>query len=426
MLTAEQNERLTRIGPGTPGGALMRRYWQPVALSAELQSDPMPVRLLGENLVLFRTADGTPGLVAARCPHRGTDLSYARIEGGALRCLYHGWLIAGDGRCLEMPGEPAGSTFPSKVVHTAYPCRELHGLIFAYMGPGEPVPFPKFPFVDAPESSVWVRKMLLNCNYLQGNEGNCDPQHLSFLHRFFAPVAEDRAFDRSRDLWVADPAPQIEVEETPFGLRIYATRDAGADARYVRISNFIMPNNSSFLGSAIVDPKVETIPENSYYHFHWHVPIDDVNHWKYRIAYRIDGPIDKAYCDAYVDEGMDEEHNRLRRLENRYQQNRAEMGTTFTGMGHNFHDHDRFAVESQGEIADRSIEHLGATDRAVAAMRRVMLEAVADVEAGRDPLMARRAEAGNPLGELVTLGETIPAAVDVRSFWRERVEQRRA
>ena len=423
MLTAQQNERLTRTGPGTPGGALMRRYWQPVGLSVELKNDPVPVRLLGENLVLFRTADGTPGLVAARCPHRGTDLTYARLERGALRCLYHGWLIAHDGRCLEMPGEPAGSTFASKVKHTAYPCRELHGLIFAFLGPDEPAPFPRFPWVDAPEPSVWVAKMLLNCNYLQGNEGNCDPQHLSFLHRFFAPVAEDRAFDRSRDLWVADPAPSIEVEDTPFGLRIYAIRDVGAGERYVRISNFIMPNNSSFLGSAIVDPKNETIPENSYYHFHWHVPIDDFNHWKYRVAYRIDGPIDKAYCDAYVEDGMGEGHDRFRKLENRYRQNRAEMDTTFTGMGPNFHDHDRFAVESQGAIADRSLEHLGTPDRAVAAMRRVMLRAVDDVEAGRDPLMVRRDDAGNPLAELVTLGETIPAGTDVHAFWRERIER---
>ncbi len=422
MLTQQQNERLTRIGPGTPGGALMRRYWQPVALSVELQAAPLPVRLLGENLVLFRAAGGAPQLVAARCPHRGTDLSYARIEGGALRCLYHGWLIAGDGRCLEMPGEPAGSTFPGKVVHTAYPCRELHGLVFAYLGPGEPPAFPHFPWVDAPPESVWVAKMLLNCNYLQGNEGNCDPQHLSFLHRFFAPVAEDRAFDISRDLWVADPAPDIEVEETPFGLRIYAIRAAGTE-RYVRISNFIMPNNSSFLGSAIVDPKIETIPENSYYHFHWHVPIDDFNHWKYRVAYRIDGPVDKAYCDEYVHDGMGEGHDRMRKLENRYGQSRDEMDTTFTGMGHNFHDHDRFAVESQGVIADRTIEHLGTPDRAIAAMRRTLLRAVDDVEAGRDPLMARRADAGNPLAELVTLGETIPAATDVHAFWRPRVER---
>jgi len=420
MLTHAQNKRLTEVGPGTPGGNLMRRYWQPVAMSNELGNAPMPVRILGENLVLFRTEDNTPGLVAARCPHRGTDLSYARIEHGALRCLYHGWLVAASGKCLEMPGEPEGSTFVDKVKHTAYPCREVHGLIFAYMGPGEPIPFPKFPWLNAPEESVWATKMIINCNYLQANEGNCDPQHLSFLHRFFAKDAADRTYDNSRDLWVADPAPQIEVEEADFGLRIYSIRNVDDAQRYVRITNFIMPNNSSFLGSAIVDPKNEVIPENSYYHFHWHVPIDDGNHWKYRIAYRIDGPIDKPYCDSLLADQMGEDFNRIRRPDNRYMQDRENMKITFTGMGNNFHDHDRFAVESQGEIADRSIEHLGATDRAVTAMRKVMLRAIDDIEAGREPLMAHR-DGENPLAELVTLGETIPKSTDLQALWRERV-----
>jgi phthalate 4,5-dioxygenase oxygenase subunit len=421
MLTQEQNKRLTEVGPGTACGALMRRYWHPVALAKELTDAPVPVRVLGENLVLFRGEDGTPGLVGARCPHRGTDLSYARIEGGALRCLYHGWLVAANGRCLEMPGEPAGSTFVNKVRHTAYPCREVHGMVFAYMGPGEPVPFPQFPWLAAPVESVWAAKMLINCNYLQANEGNCDPQHLSVLHRFLKPVAEDRTFDRSRDMWVVDPAPDIEVEDTPFGMRIYAIRDVGEEKRYVRITNFIMPNNSSFGGSSVVDPAIEKLPENTFYHFHWHVPIDDYNHWKYRISYRIDGPLDKAYCDSLIADGdMDEHFNRARRPENRYLQTRENMAYTFTGMGHNFQDHDRFAVESQGEIADRTIEHLGTPDRAVTAMRRVMLRAIDDVEAGREPLMAHRDE-HNPLAELVTLGETIPTTMDLRALWRERV-----
>jgi phthalate 4,5-dioxygenase len=219
------------------------------------------------------------------------------------------------------------------------------------------------------------------------------------------------------------PAPDIEVEDTPFGMRIYAIRNVGADQRYVRITNFIMPNNSSFGGSSVVDPQVEKLLENTFYHFHWHVPIDDYNHWKYRISYRIDGPLDKAYCDSLIaNEDMDAGFNRARRVENRYLQTRENMAYTFTGMGHNFQDHDRFAVESQGEIADRTIEHLGTPDRAVTAMRRVMLRAIDDVEAGREPLMAHR-DGQNPLAELVTLGETIPTSSDLRALWRERVTQ---
>jgi len=420
VLTPEQNKRLTEVGPGTPGGALMRRYWHPIALSRELGKAPVPMRVLGEDLVLFRTDGDAPALVTARCPHRGTDLSYARVERGALRCLYHGWLVGAHGKCLEMPGEPPGSTFVDKVRYPAYPCRELHGMIFTYMGPGEPIPFPNFPWVKAPADNVWASKIFLNCNYLQGNEGNCDPQHLSFLHRFFAPEEDGRSFDPSRDLWVADPAPEIEVEQTAFGLRIYAIRDAGEDRRYVRITNFIMPNNSSFSGSAVVDPKRETIPENSFYHFHWHVPVDDRNHWKFRISYRSDGPIDKTYCDSLMDAGVDEGFKRERRPDNRYLQDRENMAVTFTGMGPNFHDHDSFAVESQGVIADRSIEHLGATDRAVTAMRRVLSRAVDDVESGNDPLMAKR-DGGDPLADFVTLSATIPKTTDLQTLWRERV-----
>src|SRR5579884_2567691 len=136
MLTKEQNELLTRTGPGTPGGALLRRYWQPVALAEELPPDgpPLPVRVLGEDLVLFRDEYGRLGLLGLHCSHRGADLSYGRIEHGGLRCLYHGWLFDVQGRCLEQPGEPAGSTFKERIRHPAYPCREIGGLILAYLG----------------------------------------------------------------------------------------------------------------------------------------------------------------------------------------------------------------------------------------------------------------------------------------------------
>ncbi|HZT06222.1 MAG TPA: Rieske 2Fe-2S domain-containing protein, partial [Chloroflexota bacterium] len=140
MLTKEENDLLTQTGPGTPCGELMRRYWQPAALSEELPPGgaPVPVRLLGEDLVLFRDDAGHPGLLSLHCPHRGADLSYGRLEDGGIRCIYHGWLFDVSGRCLEQPGEPAGSTFHERIRHTAYPCVEKNGIIFAYLGPGEP------------------------------------------------------------------------------------------------------------------------------------------------------------------------------------------------------------------------------------------------------------------------------------------------
>src|SRR5204863_7649272 len=152
MISPEENSMLTRTGPGTPGGEMMRHYWHPAALSEELPpaGAPLPIRLLGENLVLFRDDQGRPGLIGLHCSHRGADLSYGRLEDGGLRCIYHGWLYNREGRCLEQPGEPAGSIFHEKIRHTAYPCIERNGAIFAYLGPGEAPEFPNYEFLTAP------------------------------------------------------------------------------------------------------------------------------------------------------------------------------------------------------------------------------------------------------------------------------------
>src|SRR5213596_3055481 len=142
MLQAD-NDLITRVGRGTPGGEMQRRYWQPAALAEELpvNGPPVPVRLLGEDLVLFRDSDGRPGLLGLHCSHRGADLSYGRLEDGGIRCIYHGWLYDTQGRCVEQPGEPAGSTFHERIRQTAYPCVERGGLILVYLGPGEaPLP----------------------------------------------------------------------------------------------------------------------------------------------------------------------------------------------------------------------------------------------------------------------------------------------
>src|SRR5919199_3319285 len=185
MLTREENELLTRTNRGTPGGEWMRRYWLPALLSEELPpgGPPVPLMLLGEELVAFRDADGRVGLLGLHCAHRGADLSYGRLEDGGLRCLYHGWLYDVAGRCLEQPGEPAGSTFHERVRQTAYPCVERAGIVFTYMGPGEPPLLPNYEFLIVPEAQRSATKILYECNYLQGNEGNIDPVHLSFLHQ---------------------------------------------------------------------------------------------------------------------------------------------------------------------------------------------------------------------------------------------------
>ncbi|MBM4298664.1 MAG: Rieske 2Fe-2S domain-containing protein, partial [Deltaproteobacteria bacterium] len=185
MISAEENRLLTETNRGAPCGELLRRYWQPVALSEELPagSAPLKVKILGEELALFRDDQGRPGLIGLHCAHRGTDLSYGRIEDGGLRCLYHGWLYDICGRVIDQPGEPGGGANKGAIRHPAYPCQEAGGVIFTYMGPGEPPLLPSYEFLTVPPGKRTAVKAFYECNYLQGNEGNIDPVHLSFLHQ---------------------------------------------------------------------------------------------------------------------------------------------------------------------------------------------------------------------------------------------------
>src|SRR5512134_3509544 len=164
MMTREENELLTQTGPGTPCGEMMRRYWQPVGLSEELPvgGAPLSVRILGEELVLFRDDQGRVGLLGLHCAHRGTDLSYGRIEDGGLRCLYHGWLYDIDGRCLDQPAEPSISRFKEKICHLSYPCLERAGLIFAFMGEGEAPLLPDYEFLLVPETQTAIHRAFVD------------------------------------------------------------------------------------------------------------------------------------------------------------------------------------------------------------------------------------------------------------------------
>jgi phthalate 4,5-dioxygenase len=389
MLNNEQNALITLTDAGTPGGELMRRYWQPVALSEELSADtPVPTRILGEDLVLFRDPTGQPRLIGRYCPHRGVDLSYGRLDKGGLRCIYHGWLMSGDGRCLEQPGEPAASDYKDKIRHPAYPCHEAGGLILTYMGPGRPPRIPALPFMTCPAEQTWSTKIYHACNYLQGNEGNVDPQHLSFLHVAFG--AQNSLDPGINDLIAGDVAPALDVEETAYGFRIFAIRHVGTDKKLVRITNQI----------------------------HWHVPIDDGAHWKYTVLYRYSGPIDKEFVAGVFFGELDKTYHSPRNAQNRYLQDRQEMTSkTFAGVGRNFYDQDLLAVETQGRVMDRSHEHLGTTDRPIILMRRQLLRAVEDVRSGRDPLFVERDGQANALQDLTVRANTLPASTDPKSGW---------
>lgn len=419
MISQEENDVLTRTGRNTPCGELLRRYWQPAALAEELPPGgaPLKVTILGEDLVLFRDDQGRPGLLGLHCSHRGTDLSYGRIENGGLRCLYHGWLYDFCGTVMEQPGEAGGGAQRHRIRHRAYPCREAGGVIFTYMGPGEPPLLPNYEFLGVPEEQRNVIKILYQCNYLQGNEGNIDPVHLSFLHQFLgeAKVPLQRVVQGSdatdNTLLGKDIAPAIEVELTDFGLRICSLRASVGDQTYLRVTNFVMPNLAAFGGS--------TVSEG--YSVHWHVPVDDTSHWKYVFMFSRERALAAALRDKSRAE-LSADYRLARNRANRYQQDRESMKSeTFTGMGYNFQAHDAFATESQGAIQDRTGEHLVSSDKAIIAARKLLFNAINEVKQGRDPQHVVRDPQANRFLHLQVFSEVIPASADWKQHTRERI-----
>ncbi|MBT4941084.1 MAG: Rieske 2Fe-2S domain-containing protein, partial [Rhodospirillaceae bacterium] len=234
----DRNELLTKIGRDRPAGKVLREYWMPAALSDELAGDRpiVPVRLMGEELVLFRNDAGELGLLDRQCPHRGIDLCYGRLEDGGFRCPFHGWHFATNGQCLEQPGEPEGSTLHEQIKTTAYPVIEKNGIIFVYMGDGETPALPELDCFRAPDSHVFAFKGLWQCNWLQALEVGIDPAHASFLHRFFEDENPDDQYGKQFRDTAADTdipitqvlrdyhRPEILTEATEYGIRIKTLR----------------------------------------------------------------------------------------------------------------------------------------------------------------------------------------------------------
>ncbi|MBM2812781.1 MAG: phthalate 4,5-dioxygenase [Chloroflexi bacterium] len=401
MTTSEENALLIQTGPGTPCGELHRRYWQPVALSQELPPGgaPLTVRLLSEDLVLFRADGGRPALLGLHCAHRGADLSYGRIEDGGLRCIYHGWLYDVNGRCLEQPGEPSSSTFHERIRHRAYPCQEVGGIIYTYMGPGEPTRLPPFEFVRIAPENRDNMKSFADCNYLQGNEGNLDPVHLSFLHQLTIDEPES---GRAYNAQCRQPA--IETEDTEFGVRIYAVRSVSGERNYVRVTNFILPNFSAVTGNT------------DGYTVNWHVPIDDEHHWRYFIRFSRTQPLGQGNWWRGSSKSLTPDLHLKKNRANRYGQDRSSFDQAFAGLGPDFLLHDTCAVEGPGPIEDRAEEHLAYTDRGIVASRAALLQAIRDVQEGRDPKGVARGPSAQP--DLVVRSDALlPASVDWRHYW---------
>ena len=380
MLSVRENELISRVGPGTPMGNVLRRYWMPVCLSEELpEPDGAPVRVkaVGERLVAFRNSQGNVGLIQENCPHRSVSLFFARNEEDGLRCIYHGWKFDATGTCVDMPTEASTSNFKDKVRAQAYPVREVLGMVWAYLGPAAEQPeFPEFAWYGCGEGQVKASKMLEECNFVQAVEGAVDTVHSTFLHRGTPWLAEDNS------LFVRDAAPRLEIQYTKYGFRYAGLRKADEEQQYVRITPFVMPWTTIVPGGSATNDRSAGGGGKIWNAF---VAIDDYNTWQFQYLYNPNGPINYPHRVEQGGIWYDENYRKLRNIDNNYLQSQEMMKTqNFSGIK-GILTQDMAVNESQGPICDRSIEHLGTTDIAIIAMRRMLVEATRSVEAGGDP-----------------------------------------
>ena len=413
MLSKAQNDLITQTGPGTLGGRFLRQYWQPIAAAEEMPigGHPMPLKVMGEELVLFRDDQDRLGLIGLHCAHRGTDLSYGRVETGGLRCLYHGWLFDINGKCLDQPAEPEDKKFCQKVRQTAYPVQEKGGCIWTYMGEGEAPLIPDFEFLKAPEPNRLTFRVIQNCNWLQGLESSTDPAHTTYLHRLAPGAASPRSGSGNLRALRGDDAPEIDIEHVSFGTRLYALHKSPNGKKYLRINNFVFPNAATpSTGGGDVG-----------YQGRWYVPIDDHSHARFEFIYRHSEALDKdALRNNRAENVSLEDLRHTRREENRYLQDRDEQkrNESFTGMGRYFAAHDVFAIESQGTIQDRTEEHLGSTDKVIIEVRRALFKAIKQMEdTGEAPGLLRN-PADNQFADFLCISGYIEDHEDGPAFCR--------
>jgi phenylpropionate dioxygenase-like ring-hydroxylating dioxygenase large terminal subunit len=427
VISAEQNELMTRIGAGTPAGRLLRNYWQPVALVDELQgSRPVKaVRLLGEDLVLFKEKDRY-GLLERHCPHRGADLAYGRLEDGGLRCSFHGWLFDTSGKCLQTPAEPAGSRLCEHIRQRAYPVAVKSGILFAYLGAGEPPAFPHFDCFVAPDEYTFAFKGYWDCNWLQALEVGIDPAHASWLHKYFEDEDPAKSYGRQFRAAAADSdmpmskvlreldRPEIRVERTAYGMRLQTLRKLDDAKTHLRVTNVLFPQ-------AFVIPMSPEMTISQ-----WHVPVDDYGCYWYSIFTSFGAPVDKDTMRSQrLKTYPAPEYKPIFGRSNGWGFDAEEQRKhTFTGMGFDINIHDQFACESQGRIQDRTKENLGTTDKGIVLYRRLLLDAIRRNQAGEKPPMVLDPGAAAEL--------TGPPAVDgigptdrLEQYWKDFDANRR-
>ena len=367
-----RDDRLVRVGPGTPGGEYLRRFWHPFLHADDLGDLPLAVRLLGEDLVAFRDLGGRVGLLEKHCPHRGASLEFGRVEERGIRCCYHGWLFDADGSILEAPAEPDDNPYVGKQCQGAYPVREYRGLLFAYLGPPDCAPpFPRYDLTENPAFAVglgqpagWAANYQPT-NWLQMMDNTVDQAHEAFLH---ARHSGAQFLDQNRrPIEELALIGELDWWETPIGIACHETRRLD-DSIWVRSMEWIVPNCVIVCRPPVLPPAYPEGEDEVHYPpflIRWKVPIDDAE------------TMNLSLICYYPGEDQDYVTKPAPAARALYGERDDETRRRYPG------DYD--AQVGQGPIANHGIEHLGATDRGVAMMRRMVREGIEAVEAGEDP-----------------------------------------
>ena len=377
MPGTEDHEILTRVGPGTAMGNLFRQYWIPLLMSAELPTPdgpPKRVRILGENLIAFRSTGGQVGLLADHCAHRGASLFFGRNEEDGLRCVYHGWKYDVAVRCVDMPNEPTESNFKDKIHQLAYPCREQSGVIWAYMGPRQaPPPLPDLEWTRLPDGHYVMGRTWRECNWAQAMEGDIDNAHVPFLHSRLAT----REAGQASQIMYSGKAPHLEVVDTPYGAMYGSRREADAGQYNWRIIQFMFPSYSMITTGTPGDRG--TVPS------HMWIPIDDENVIQWGVRWNPTEPLTDELQRAggvsnvgfYLPNGTGwlSQWRPVANKDNDYLLDREVQRTVrFSGIS-SVPLEDKAVTESMGAITDRSREHLGSTDAMIIRVRHKLVEA---------------------------------------------------
>lgn len=391
MLSQEKNELLTRVGPGTPMGALLRRYWWPIATHDMVGRIPIKRRLLGEDLVLFRDAKGRLGLLQERCPHRRASLTLGCTEDDGLRCGYHGWLFDTSGQCIDQPGEPADSTFKDRIQATAYKVEEVGGLVFAYMGPdtedNPAPPLPRYDLFVMADSWRDIAYAELPCNFLQIMENSVDPHHVEWLHGRYGSFLKELAGE--------PPLPVVTKKHVKVAYEVF---EHGILKRRV-LEGQTEEDEDWKVGHPLVFPGMLRVGSGGLATFQIRVPVDDTHTWH-------------VWYQCYTPGGSVPEQPSIPTYEVPLTDEKGEWLRDYVD------GQDITAWVTQGAIADRTQEHLGRSDLGVITLRRLFAEQIDLVADGEgDPICTYRDQDPNGQIDLPMEKNKFGSAEEFRAMW---------